>query len=242
MPSNSLNYKAWPSDNPARTSTGAKTLTYQTRTPKMAPATEPTAAAAAGRKRKKPHGPSKTLAKKPSGPKSTSGKKEKHKHTTHKEKKPRPTGPPAKKPDEPDQVAAGDGAAGGGVLLSAAMPPARQLEFLLRSFERAVKMRLSPLELDSYSGCSSPCWIQLNIIQLDMSIWGTKPEGLFCSGPLQKGALSRSRRDATRTWTMWRWHSARRGRRSSARGRLWRARSAWAALRSWLSAWLLCDP
>ena len=157
MPSNSRNYKAWPSDNPARTSTGAKTLTYQTRTTKMAPATEPTTAAA-GRKRKKPHGPSKTLAKKPSGPKSTSGKKkEKHKHTTHKEKKPRPTGPPAKKPDEPDQVAAGDGAAGGGVLLSAAMPPARQLEFLLRSFERAVKMRLSPLELDSYSGCSSPC-------------------------------------------------------------------------------------
>ena len=149
MPTNSSNNKAWPSDNPARTSTGAKTLTYQTRTTKMAPATEPTTAAA-GRKRKKPHGPSKTLAKKPSGPKSTSGKKkEKHKHTTHKEKKPRPTGPPAKKPDEPDQVAAGDG---GGVLLSAAMPPARQLEFLLRSFERAVKMRLSPLELDSYSG------------------------------------------------------------------------------------------
>jgi len=157
MPSNFRNYKAWPSDNPARTSTGAKTLTYQTRTTKMAPATEPTTAAA-GRKRKKPHGPSKTLAKKPSGPKSTSGKKkEKHKHTTHKEKKPRPTGPPAKKPDEPDQVAAGDGAAGGGVLLSAAMPPARQLEFLLRSFERAVKMRLSPLELDSYSeGCVVP--------------------------------------------------------------------------------------
>ncbi|RLM73310.1 protein CMSS1 [Panicum miliaceum] len=125
----------------------------------MAPATEPTAAAAGG-KRKKPHGPSKTLAKKQSDPKSTSGKekkKEKHKHTTHKEKKPRPTGPPAKEPPEPDQAAAGDGAAGGGVLLSAAMPPARQLEFLLRSFERAGKMRLSPLELDSYSeGCMVP--------------------------------------------------------------------------------------
>jgi protein CMS1 len=145
---------------PEQAPDGAKTLTYQTPKPdpKMAPATEPTAAAA-GRKRKKPDGPSKTLAKKPSGPKSTSGKKkkEKHKHTTHKEKKPQPTGPPAKQPAEPDQAAAGGGAAGGGVLLSAAMPPARQLEFLLRSFERAGKMRLSPLELDSYSGCSSSC-------------------------------------------------------------------------------------
>lgn len=116
----------------------------------MAPATEATA----GRKRKKPHGPSKTLAKKRSDPKSRSGKKEKekHKHTTHKEKKPRPTGPQSKEQAEPEQIAAGDGASVGGVLLSAAMPPARQLEFLLRSFERAVKMRLSPLELDSYSG------------------------------------------------------------------------------------------
>lgn len=137
----------------------AKTLTVSTPTrsptPKMAPAPESTAAAA-GRKRKKPQGPSKTLAKKRSDPKSTSvkkNKKEKHKHTTRKEKKPGPTGPHAKKPAEPDQAAAaGDVAAGEGVLLSAAMPPARQLEFFLRSFERAVKMRLSPLELDSYSG------------------------------------------------------------------------------------------
>ncbi|CAL5034862.1 unnamed protein product [Urochloa decumbens] len=123
----------------------------------MAPAPESTAAAA-GRKRKKPHGPSKTLAKRSSDPKSASGKKkkkEKHKHTTQKEKKPRPTGPPAKKAAKAEQAAAGDdGAAAGGVLLSAAVPPARQLEFFLRSFERAVKMRLSPLELDSYSeGC-----------------------------------------------------------------------------------------
>ncbi|OEL16756.1 hypothetical protein BAE44_0022219 [Dichanthelium oligosanthes] len=129
----------------------------------MAPAPAPeSTAAAAGRKRKKPHGPSKTLAKKSSDRKSTSGKKkkeERHKHTTHKEKKPRPaTGPQAEKPAEPDQTAAGDGGAGGGVLLSAAMPPARQLEFLLRSFERAGKMRLSPLELDSYS---EGCMVQL---------------------------------------------------------------------------------
>ncbi|XP_066346902.1 uncharacterized protein [Miscanthus floridulus] len=111
----------------------------------MAPAPEPTA----GRKRKKPHGPSEILAKESADPKSAYGKKKKEKHR-HKEKKPRP------KPAEPDQIAAavGDGAAGGAVLLSAVMQPARQLEFLLRSFERAAKMRLSPLELDSYSeGC-----------------------------------------------------------------------------------------
>ncbi|XP_066349629.1 uncharacterized protein [Miscanthus floridulus] len=111
----------------------------------MAPAPEPTA----GRKRKKPHGPSEIVAKKSADPKSAYGKKKKEKHK-HKEKKPRP------KPAEPDQIAAavGDGAAGGAVLLSAVMQPARQLEFLLRSFERAAKMRLSPLELDSYSeGC-----------------------------------------------------------------------------------------
>jgi len=109
----------------------------------MAPAPEPTA----GRKRKKPHGPSEIVAKKSADPKSAYGKKKKEKHK-HKEKKPRP------KPAEPDQIAAavGDGAAGGAVLLSAVMQPARQLEFLLRSFERAAKMRLSPLELDSYSG------------------------------------------------------------------------------------------
>jgi hypothetical protein len=112
----------------------------------MAPAPEPTAAAA-GRKRKKPQGPSEILAKKSADPKSAYGKKKKEKHK-HKDKKPR------SKPAEPDQIAAavGDGAAGAAVLLSAVMQPARQLEFLLRSFERTAKMRLSPLELDSYSG------------------------------------------------------------------------------------------
>ncbi|KAJ1270442.1 hypothetical protein BS78_06G052600 [Paspalum vaginatum] len=117
----------------------------------MAPAPEPTAAAV-GRKRNKPHGPSKAVAEKRTYAKSASAKKEeKHKH---KEKKPRPAWSHSQRPAEPDHTAAagsGDGAAGGGVLLSAAMPPARQLEFLLRSFERAAKMRLSPLELDSYS-------------------------------------------------------------------------------------------
>ncbi|XP_062184708.1 uncharacterized protein LOC133888466 [Phragmites australis] len=115
----------------------------------MAPA--PTAAAA-GRKRKKPHGPSKALAKKALILKSAPAKAKKKKHE-HKEKKPQPPTPHAKKPAEPDQTAAtGDEPASGGVFLSAAMPPARQLKFLLRSFERAAKMRLSPLELDSYSG------------------------------------------------------------------------------------------
>ncbi|PAN37519.1 hypothetical protein PAHAL_7G109400 [Panicum hallii] len=162
----------------------------------MAPATEPTAAAA-GRKRKKPDGPSKTLAKKPSGPKSTSGKKkkEKHKHTTHKEKKPQPTGPPAKQPAEPDQAAAGGGAAGGGVLLSAAMPPARQLEFLLRSFERAGKMRLSPLELDSYS---ERCMVPLAEGRAqDVESFGDHVKGAFgrswkeelCEGQVVEGEI-----------------------------------------------------
>jgi hypothetical protein len=112
----------------------------------MAPAPEPTAAAA-GRKRKKPHGPSKIIAKKSADPKRAYAKKKKEKHK-QKEKKSR------LKPAEPDQIAAtiGDGVAGATVLLSALMQPSRQLEFLLRSFERASKMRLSPLELDSYSG------------------------------------------------------------------------------------------
>lgn len=112
----------------------------------MAPAPEPTAAAA-GRKRKKPHGPSKIIAKKSADPKRAYAKKKKEKHK-QKEKKSR------LKPAEPDQIAAtiGDGGAGATVLLSALMQPSRQLEFLLRSFERASKMRLSPLELDSYSG------------------------------------------------------------------------------------------
>lgn len=124
----------------------------------MTPAPEPTTATA-GLKHKKPHGVSKTLGKKPGNPSSASapvkGKRKKHKH---KEKKqPRPPTEQSKKSVEPEQTTASACAAGGdsstgGVLLSAAMPPARQLEFFLRSFERAGKMRLSPLELSSYSG------------------------------------------------------------------------------------------
>jgi hypothetical protein len=102
----------------------------------MSPA-EPRPPAAATRKRKKPHKPTKTLAKNPTNPVSTKAKK----------KKPPP-------PSKADQSASA--AAAGGVLLSAEMPPARQLEFLLRSFERAAKMRLSPLELDAYSGKPYP--------------------------------------------------------------------------------------
>nr|CAB3486730.1 unnamed protein product [Digitaria exilis] len=163
----------------------------------MAPVTEPTAAAA-GRKRNKPHGPSKTLAKKRSDPKSKSGekkKKEKHKHTTHnKEKQPRPTGPQAKEPAEPDQTAVGDGASGGGVLLSATMPPARQLEFLLRSFERAVKMRLSPLELDSYS---EGCMVQLGEHAQDVDSFAHHVKDAFgvcwkeelCEGQVVEGEI-----------------------------------------------------
>ena len=94
----------------------------------MAPHSE-----AATGKRKKTHKPGKPLAVKSTNP---VPKK------THKQKKQRPAA---------DAAAAGE-PAGGGVLLSAALPPARQLEFLLRSFERAAKMRLSPLELGAYSG------------------------------------------------------------------------------------------
>ncbi|CAN6270573.1 unnamed protein product [Urochloa humidicola] len=162
----------------------------------MAPAPESTAAAA-GRKRKKPHGPSKTLSKRTSDPKSTPGKKkEKHKHTTQKEKQPRPAGQPAKKAAEAEQAAAGDdGAAGGGVLLSVAMPPARQLEFFLRSFERAVKMRLSPLELDSYS---EGCMVQLaEGSAQDVESFGDHVKGAFgaswkeelCEGQVVEGEI-----------------------------------------------------
>jgi hypothetical protein len=98
----------------------------------MTPAPKPTDAAA-GCKRKKPHGPSKTLGKKPANPSSATATATKGKK--HKDKKlgQQPTRH-AKKPAKPDQTAASAGAAGddpasNGVLLSAAMPPARQLEF-----------------------------------------------------------------------------------------------------------------
>ncbi|TVU13773.1 hypothetical protein EJB05_37199, partial [Eragrostis curvula] len=148
----------------------------------MTPAPEPTAAAA-GRKRKKPHGPSKTLGKKPvhpsSAPAPAKGKRKKQKH---KEKKPRQPNAQAKKPAEPEQTTASAGAAGdepavGGVLLSATMTPARQLEFFLRSFERAGKMRLSPLELDSYS---EGCMVQLaEGASQDVESFGDHVKGAF---------------------------------------------------------------
>ncbi|WVZ84982.1 hypothetical protein U9M48_031947 [Paspalum notatum var. saurae] len=160
----------------------------------MAPAPEP-AAAAVGRKRSKPHGPPKALAEKRTDGKSASAKEEKHKH---KEKKPRPAGPHARRPADPDHTAAaggGDGSAGGGVLLSAAMPPARQLEFLLRSFERAAKMRLSPLELDSYS---DGCMVQLaEGASQDVESFGDHVKGVFgaswkeelCEGEVVEGQI-----------------------------------------------------
>lgn len=99
----------------------------------------PPSQAATG-KRKKQQKPAKSLAVKSTNPVSKK---------THKQKKPRP---PAEQDQTNDAAAAAGEPAGGGVLLSAALPPARQLEFLLRSFERAAKMRLSPLELGAYSG------------------------------------------------------------------------------------------
>lgn len=98
----------------------------------------PPSQAATG-KRKKQHKPAKSLAVKSTNPVSKK---------THKQKKPRP---PAEQ-DQTNAAAAAGEPAGDGVLLSATLPPARQLEFLLRSFERAAKMRLSPLELGAYSG------------------------------------------------------------------------------------------
>jgi hypothetical protein len=93
----------------------------------------PHSQAATAGKRKKADKPGKALAVKSTNPVSKK---------THKQNKPRPAA----------AAAAADEPAGGGVLLSAALPPARQLEFFLRSFERAAKMRLSPLELAAYSG------------------------------------------------------------------------------------------
>lgn len=106
----------------------------------MAPPSQ--AATATTGKRKKQHKPAKNLAVKSTNPVSKKARKQ---------KMPRP---PAEQ-DETNTAAAAAAVgepAGGGVLLSAALPPARQLEFLLRSFERATKMRLSPLELGAYSG------------------------------------------------------------------------------------------
>lgn len=146
----------------------------------MAPQPPTPTPAAATRKRKKPHKSSKTLAKKPTNPVSTKTKK-----------KQRPPTPPAKQ----DQTAATDEPTRGGVLLSAAMPPVRQLEFLLRSFERAAKMRLSPLELDAYS---EGCMVQLTEgASQDVESLGDHVKGAFgaswkeelCEGKLVEGSV-----------------------------------------------------
>ncbi|KAL6851434.1 hypothetical protein ACP4OV_020367 [Aristida adscensionis] len=159
----------------------------------MAPAPEPTAAAA-GRNRKR---------KKPSNPGSAPAARKKKSKDKQKQRKPRPPTAHGKSPAEPDQApasaaaaAADEPAAGGGVLLSAAMPAALQLEFLLRSFERAAKMRLSPLELDSYS---EGCMVELaEGASQDVESFGDHVKAAFgaawkeelCEGKLVEGRIS----------------------------------------------------
>ncbi|KAF8780726.1 hypothetical protein HU200_001333 [Digitaria exilis] len=91
-----------------------------------------------------------TLSKKRSDPKSKSGKKEKHKHMHmhmhmmhNKEKQPRPTGHQTKKSKEFELPRLQWGHKGRDPFA---------LELLLHSFEHTIKIRLFPLELDSYSG------------------------------------------------------------------------------------------
>ncbi|CAM0905047.1 unnamed protein product [Alopecurus aequalis] len=140
----------------------------------MAPHSE-----AATGKRKKTHKAGKTLAVKSTNPESKK---------TRKHKKQRPAA-------EQDNAAAAGEPAGGGVLLSAALPPARQLEFLLRSFERAAKMRLSPLELGAYS---EQCMVQLaEGASQDVESFGDHVKGAFgatwkeelCEGKLVDGSV-----------------------------------------------------
>lgn len=142
----------------------------------------PPSQAATG-KRKKQHKPAKSLAVKSTNPVSKK---------THKQKKPRP---PAEQDQTNDAAAAAGEPAGGGVLLSAALPPARQLEFLLRSFERAAKMRLSPLELGAYS---EGCMVQLaEGASQDVESFGDHVKGAFgatwkgelCEGKLVEGSI-----------------------------------------------------
>ncbi|KAM0882588.1 hypothetical protein ACQ4PT_032199 [Festuca glaucescens] len=129
---------------------------------------------AATGKRKKADKPGKALAVKSTNPVSKK---------THKQKEQRPA------------AAAADEPAGGGVLLSAALPPARQLEFFLRSFERAAKMRLSPLELGAYS---EGCMVQLaEGVSQDVESFGDHVKGAFgatwkeelCEGQLVEGSV-----------------------------------------------------
>ncbi|KAK1682591.1 hypothetical protein QYE76_043439 [Lolium multiflorum] len=137
----------------------------------------PHSQAATTGKRKKADKPGKALAVKPTNPVSKKA---------HKQKKQRPAAAAAAAADEP---------AGGGVLLSAALPPARQLEFLLRSFERAAKMRLSPLELAAYS---EGCMVQLpEGASQDAESFGEHVKGAFgaawkeelCEGQLVEGSV-----------------------------------------------------
>uniref|UniRef100_A0A0E0KP99 Uncharacterized protein n=1 Tax=Oryza punctata TaxID=4537 RepID=A0A0E0KP99_ORYPU len=161
----------------------------------MSPAELRLPTAATG-KRKKPHKPSKTLAKNPTNPFSATATKAKKKKKL-KQKKP----PPSKADQSASAAAVATSedepvaAAAAGVLLSAEMPPARQLEFLLRSFERAAKMRLSPLELDAYSeGCMVPL---AEGASQDVEGLGDHVKGAFgsswkeelCEGELEDGAV-----------------------------------------------------
>ncbi|XP_006652187.1 uncharacterized protein LOC102703768 [Oryza brachyantha] len=151
----------------------------------MAPAKSQPSATATGKWKKPPH-PTKTLSKKPTNPALATRTKTKKKLNQKK------TIPPAK------VVASGDepvGATAGAVLLSAEMPPARQLEFLLRSFECAAKMHLSPLELDAYSErCMAPL---AEGASQDVESFGDHVKGAFgglwkeelCEGTLEEGVV-----------------------------------------------------
>lgn len=145
----------------------------------MAPQSE---AATATGKRKKTHESGNPLAVKPTNPVSKKARKQKKQR-------------PAAEQDKTNAAAAVGEPAGADVLLSAALPPARQLEFLLRSFERAAKMRLSPLELGAYS---EGCMVRLaeGACQ-DVESFGDHVKGAFgaawkkelCEGKLIEGAV-----------------------------------------------------
>ncbi|KAL5215886.1 hypothetical protein ABZP36_007287 [Zizania latifolia] len=154
----------------------------------MAPA-ESRPPTAASRKSKKPHRPTKSLTKKPTNPFSAKTKKK------LKQKK-NPPSTTLANPEQSTATAAEDEPAGAsGVILSAAMTPARQLEFFLRSFERAAKMRLSPLELDAYS---ERCMVPLEEgLSQDAESFSDHVKGAFggswkeelCEGKLEEGTV-----------------------------------------------------
>ncbi|KAG8083294.1 hypothetical protein GUJ93_ZPchr0015g6670 [Zizania palustris] len=154
----------------------------------MAPA-EARPPTAAGRNSKKPHRPTKSLTKKPTNPFSARTKKK------LKQKK-NPPSTTLANPEQSTATAAEDEPAGAsGVILSAAMTPARQLEFFLRSFERAAKMRLSPLELDAFS---ERCMVPLEEgLSQDVESFSDHVKGVFgglwkeelCEGKLEEGSV-----------------------------------------------------